>query len=138
MKTGCLFIILFLGVFLLGMAQTDVDSISAGVLKNQALPQVTVGGYIDIYFGYDFSRPPSKDRPYFVSSNRHNEFSINLAFVDLKFSSKRARATFRPAIGSNMGANYSAEPAIFRNLFEGNVGIKVVTNKNIWIDAGVF
>lgn len=131
------FLLILLVTFsFVGFAQLPKDSIQA-IGKVEETSKVTVGGYIDTYYGYDFSKPVSKDRPYFVSSNRHNEFSVNLAFVDLKFTSRRARAAFRPAIGSYMGANYTAEPAIFRNLYEGNVGIKLFANKNIWLDAGV-
>lgn len=138
MKTGFLFFSICIFFSILGMAQTEViDSAATRSTEKHAPAKVSVGGYIDTYYGYDFSRPSSKDRLYFVSSARHNEFAINLAFVDIKFTSQRVRATLRPAIGTYMEANYRAEPAIFSHLYEGNAGVKLFAKKNIWLDAGV-
>lgn len=99
--------------------------------------KVTVGGYVDVYYGYDFSRPASGDRPYFVSSARHNEATINLAFVDLKYTSANLRARLVPGFGTYMNANYAAEPGTLRNLVEANVGVRLSRTKQIWLDAGV-
>ncbi|MCU0354881.1 MAG: porin [Cytophagales bacterium] len=99
--------------------------------------KITVGGYIDLYYGYDFNRPPSGDRPYFVSMGRHNEATVNLAFVDVKYTASRVRARFVPGFGTYMNANYAAEPGTLRNIVEGNVGVRLFRNKNIWLDAGV-
>jgi Putative beta-barrel porin-2, OmpL-like. bbp2 len=100
--------------------------------------KVTIGGYIDTYYGYDFNKPASKERPYFVSMARHNEFNINLAYIDLKYSSSRVRARFAPGFGTYINANYAAEPGALKNIVEANVGVKLFPNKNIWFDAGVF
>lgn len=99
--------------------------------------KVTVGGYVDLYYGYDFSRPASGDRPYFVSSARHNEATVNLAFVDLKYTSANLRARLVPGFGTYMNANYAAEPGTLRNLVEANVGVRLSRTKEIWLDAGV-
>src|SRR5688572_27985888 len=120
MKTISLLLLLWMKLTLSGLAQTNVDSTSADSKGHPEKSKITVGGYLDTYYGYDFSRPSSKERPYFVSSNRHNEFTINLAFVEVKFTSPRVRATLRPALGTYMEANYRAEPPMFRNLYEGN------------------
>ena len=36
-----------------------------------------------------------------------------------------------------MNANYAAEPGVLKNIYEGNVGVKISKTKNVWIDAGV-
>ncbi len=138
MKKKCLFFILTLLLTRAGFAQSLPDSLPSGTADEPQQSNVTIGGYIDTYFGYDFSRPASKDRPYFVSSARHNEFAINLAYVDVKYSGERVRGAFKPAIGTYMAANYAVEPAMFRNILEANVGIKLFKTKDIWLDAGVF
>jgi hypothetical protein len=99
--------------------------------------KVIVNAYIDSYFGYDFNKPASKERPYFVSMARHNEFNINLAYVDVKYSSSRLRARFVPGFGTYVNANYAAEPGALKNIIEGSIGVKLFTTKNIWLDAGV-
>lgn len=110
---------------------TLVDSLSSGSGK------ITLEGYLDTYFIYDFNKPPSGDRPYFVSMARHNELTINLAYIALKYSSSRLRATLAPGFGTYMNANYAQELGTLSNLLEANAGVKLWSNKNIWIDAGV-
>jgi hypothetical protein len=110
---------------------TVVDSLSSGSGK------ITLEGYLDSYFIYDFNKPPSGDRPYFVSSARHNEVNINLAYLALSYSSTRVRARIAPGFGTYMNANYAQEPGTLSNLLEANAGVKLWSNKNIWIDAGV-
>jgi hypothetical protein len=98
---------------------------------------VEIGGYVDAYYGYDFNRPASGNRDYFVSSARHNEMSINLAFVDVKYNSSRLRARFAPGFGTYINANYANEPGSLKNIVEGSVGLRPFRNKNIWIDGGI-
>ena len=111
---------------------TLVDSISSGSGK------ITLEGYLDTYFIYDFNKPSSGDRPYFVSMARHNEMTINLAYMAVKYSSSRLRARFAPGFGTYMNANYSQEPGTLKNILEGYAGVKLWEDKNIWVDAGVF
>jgi hypothetical protein len=100
--------------------------------------KVTVEGYIDSYYSYDFNKPPGANRPYFVSMARHNEMTINLAYIDIKYSSSRLRARFVPGFGTYINANYAAENGSLKNIVEASTGIKLWSNKNIWIDFGVF
>jgi hypothetical protein len=99
--------------------------------------KLSINAYIDAYYGYDFSNPPDGNRAYFVSMNRHNEFNINLAFVDVKYTSSRFRARFVPGFGTYINANYAQEPGVLKNIVEGYVGMKLAKNKEIWLDMGV-
>jgi len=99
--------------------------------------KVSVGGYLDTYYGYDFNKPQSKERPYFVSMARQNEFNINLAYIDIKYSSSRLRARFVPGFGTYVNANYAAEPGALKNIIEGSIGLRLFPGKGIWLDAGV-
>jgi hypothetical protein len=99
--------------------------------------KLRIGGYLDTYYGYDFNRPSDGYLPYFVSSNRHNEVNINLAYIDLSYETSRTRARLTPAFGTYMEANYAAEPGLLKNLFEASVGFRPFENRNFWIDAGV-
>lgn len=99
--------------------------------------KVTVEGYVDAYYAYNFNKP-GKDQPYFVSMARNNEVNINLAYIDLRYSSSRIRARLVPGFGTYMNSNYAAERGTLRNVVEGSVGVRLTKSKNIWIDAGVF
>lgn len=99
--------------------------------------KVLVGAYVDAYYAYDFSQPLNSDRLYAVSSARHHEFTINLAYADFKYINDRVRAHFVPGFGSYMNANYAAETGAFRYIVEANAGVKLFKNKAVWVDAGI-
>lgn len=98
---------------------------------------LTVEGYIDTYFCFDFNQPAQASRPYFVSYSRHNEFNINLAYISVKYNAENFRAVFTPGFGTYMNANYAAERMTLKNIVEANAGFRLLKHKNIWIDAGV-
>lgn len=100
--------------------------------------KVSIEGYIDTYYAYNFNAPASDDQPYFVSMARHNEVTVNLAYIDLKYSSGKLRARFVPGFGTYMNANYAVEPGSLKYIVEASAGIKIFEKKNIWIDAGIF
>lgn len=99
--------------------------------------KISFGGYVDAFYGIDFGRNPSGDRPYGVSFSRTDEVNVNLAYVDVKYSSNNIRARFVPGFGSYMAANYNAEPIQLRNFVEATVGFRLSEKGNIWVDAGV-
>lgn len=99
---------------------------------------VTVEGYADIYFGFDFNHPEDANRPYSVTQHRHNEFNVNLAYVSLKYNASRVRAVFTPGFGTYMNSNYAAERITLKNIVEAYVGVKLFEKHDIWLDAGVF
>jgi hypothetical protein len=99
--------------------------------------RVTVEGYVDSYYAYNFNKPQGGDIPYFVSMARHNEVNINLAFVGVKYSSQRVRVRVVPGFGTYLNANYANESGTLKNLIEANAGIRVFKNKGIWLDVGV-
>ncbi len=98
---------------------------------------ITLEGYADVYYGYDFSKPPGSDRPYFVNHHRHNEINVNLAYLSARYTAPRARAVFTPGFGTYMNANYAAERVTLRNIVEASVGVKLSRTKAVWFDAGV-
>lgn len=92
---------------------------------------------MDTYYGYNTSQPADGNNPYFVSSAQHNEFTINLAYIDLRYRSSRLRARVTPAFGTYMDANYAAEPGSIKNFLEASVGVLLDGKRKIWLDAGV-
>jgi hypothetical protein len=118
------------------MAQV-INTATMDTADYQLKGRLTVEGYLDLYYAYNFNKPVSKDQPYLVSMSRHNETNVNLAFVDLKYSSSRVRARVAPGFGTYMNANYANEQGTLKHFVEANAGYKIWKRKNIWIDAGV-
>jgi hypothetical protein len=112
--------------------------------------KVTWGGFVDGYYAWDFGQPSSFDRsfasgvPFTTQPARHNEFNVNLAFVEAKLDGARVRGRLAFQTGTSVQSNYAGEPnvgtisgpALSRHIQEAVVGAKV--SDNLWIDGGVF
>ena len=99
----------------------------------------TWSGYIETYYAFDFNKPEDGNRPPFVYSfNRHNEFNINLGYLKGTYSSEGLRANMAIMTGTYANANLASEPGVLQNIFEANVGVKLSSTKNFWVDAGIF
>jgi hypothetical protein len=106
--------------------------------------KVNFGGYVDTYYAFDFNRPAAHDRAFTTQAARHNEFNVNLAFLEARLSAPKLRGRIAAQFGTSVQANYSSEPRIgtlsgpdvSRFLQEATVGYRVTAR--IWLDAGVF
>lgn len=98
----------------------------------------TFSGYLETYFSYDFGNPDNHVRPGFVySHNKHNELNLNLGVVKANYSTEKVRANFALMAGTYPEYNLAAEQALLKNVFEGNVGVKISKNSNLWVEAGI-
>lgn len=112
--------------------------VNTGIL-NRFLSPLTISGYAETYYGGDFNNPIGNTRPSFIYSfNKNNEASVNLAFLKGSYVTNKVRANLAFAAGTYMSANYAAEPGILGNFYEGNVGIRLSRENNLWLDVGVF
>ena len=112
--------------------------------------RVTWGGFVDGYYAWDFGQPASLDRsfasgvPFTTQPARHNEFNVNLAFLEARLDGSRMRGRFALQTGTSVQSNYAGEPAVGfisgpslgRLIQEAVAGVKV--SGNLWIDGGVF
>lgn len=123
-------IILFIFLAISGLGLTQADTSKS---------TLSVSGYLEVYYLYDFSEPTDHNRPPFIYSfDRHNEFNLNLGFVKANYLSEKVRANIAVGMGTYMNANYVSEPGVLKNVFEANIGVKLSKKKNLWLDAGIF
>lgn len=123
-----LFISASLLISTIAFAQTDSTKTSP----------LTISGYGEVYYSYDFGNPENHNRPGFTySHNRHNEVNLNLGLIKAVYQKENVRANLGLAAGTYMNANYSAEQGVLKNVFEANIGVKLSKTQNIWIDAGI-
>lgn len=105
---------------------------------------VTFGGFIDTYYGYDFNNPPNIDRSYTTQPARSNEFNVNLAYVEAKANSDFVRGRLALQAGTSVQSNYAGEPmvgsvsgpSLSRNIQEAVAGVKL--SDRLWVDAGIY
>ncbi len=126
-------------------AATPAASDSAGA---HATPDTAVtvafGGFVDNYYAYDFGRPVNFDRPFTTQAVRHNEFNVNLAWVEVKVSGPRVRGRLALQAGTSVQSNYAGEPAIgavsgpslSRFIQEAVAGYQI--SPSLWVDGGIF
>jgi hypothetical protein len=112
--------------------------------------KVTFGGFVDGYYARDFGRPPSFDRSFAggaaftTQPARHNEFNVNLAFVEAKLDAPRVHGRLALQAGTSVQSNYSGEatngsvsgPGLARHLQEAYAGVKL--GSTVWLDGGIF
>jgi hypothetical protein len=93
--------------------------------------------FIDSYYAYDFNNPPDREREYTTQPSRHNEFSINLAYLDLELKESKRRGRLALQWGTSVDANYAAEPNNnIQIIQEAYAGVKIADR--LWVDGGIF
>ncbi|MFD2786618.1 porin [Hymenobacter rubripertinctus] len=114
-------------------AQTASPTDSAAAPANP----LTVYGFIDGYYGYDFKHAATNERPNFIfSHNRQNEFTINQALVGLRYDNGQVRGEVGLHAGTYPSANYAPEDPIIRNIYQAYAGFRPF--RKAWLDVGVF
>jgi hypothetical protein len=99
--------------------------------------ELSFGAFIDSYYAYDFNRPSDRERPFTTQPTRHNEFNINLAYLE----SVLERETLRGRLALQMGTSVTRNTIAERNrdlqyIQEVIVGKRL--GENTWIDMGIF
>lgn len=117
----------------------SIGSLTLQAQNDSTKNPLTISGYVETYYAFDFGNPSNQNRPGFVySHNRHNEVNLNLGFVKAAYAKDNVRANLALMAGTYANANLAAEPGVLRNIFEANAGVKISNKKNVWIDAGIF
>lgn len=115
------------------LAENCLDS------ANTKAPQISLSGFLDVYYAYDFNRPTTDYRQTFLyNHNRHNEFNLNLGYIKLNAVHAKYRANIALQAGTYANDNYAAESNLLKHVFEANAGVAINKKNNLWLDAGVF
>ena len=111
--------------------------------------RVTFGAFVDGYFAWDFGRPASFDRsfaggtPFTTQPARHDEFNVNLAYVEAKVDGSSVRGRLAFQTGTSVQSNYAGEPTkgqvsgpvLARLLQEAVAGVKHAPN--LWVAGDI-
>lgn len=129
---------IFLSTALMAALISKAQDSTTTVTTQATSSPLTITGYAEAYYSYDFNKPANNTKPGFLYNHtRHNEFNANLAFVKAAYATERVRANVAVAVGTYMNANYAAEPGTLKNIFEANAGYKISRTKNLWLDVGI-
>jgi hypothetical protein len=124
MRTICSILLCF---FALGQPMYGQDS-----------TQLSFSAYAEVYYNYDFAKPPNHTRPSFIyNHHRSEEVTVNLAMVRSAYSSSKVRFNVGLMAGTYANANLAAEPGVLKNLYEANAGVRLSKRYQLWLDAGI-
>ncbi len=108
------------------------------IAQNKTLENLTFNGYAEMYYSYDFSNPANHEKPNFIYNHkRHNELNANLILAKTSYNDKNVRANLGLMAGNYAQYNLSAEPIWAQFIYEANIGIKLSSKYNLWLDAGI-
>ncbi|RDV17032.1 porin [Pontibacter diazotrophicus] len=128
--TTILSLLLFIAPVFLNAQSIDSLSIEAAATPFQ------LSGAVDVYYGYDFSKPVGQDRLYTTQAYRHNEFNLNWGFLQADYATDRVRATLALHTGTYVQANYADEPnELTRLIAQANAGVRLA--EDLWLDVGI-
>ena len=98
---------------------------------------LTVSGFVDSYYTWDFDQREASRRPGFLFSHaRSQELTVNIAMLRLDWEQERSRATVALMAGTFPEQNNAAEPPMLRSIYEAYGGLRLA--EALWLDAGVF
>jgi hypothetical protein len=91
-----------------------------------------------MYYSYDTDRPQDHNKPSFIYNHkRHNEVAVNLLLAKGSYNTEKVRSNLALMFGNYAQYNLSSEPTWAQFINEANIGVKLSSTKNIWIDAGI-
>ncbi|MCB2410836.1 porin [Hymenobacter lucidus] len=120
------------------MAQIPTYADSVGYIEERLpLPAgLSVYGFADAYYGYDFAGKSAQRPAFLYSHSRANEFALNNAVLGVRYEEARVRGALALHTGTYVEANYANEPTVLRNIYEASAGFRPTAKS--WLDLGVF
>jgi hypothetical protein len=101
--------------------------------------KLSLNGYLETYYLYDFANPGDHLRPnFYVSHHRHNEFNLNLGIMRFAAENKKVKTAFALMAGTYVNTNLAIEPGVLKNIYEANVSLKLHPKSELWLQMGVF
>jgi hypothetical protein len=97
-------------------------------------PKLTIGGYVSAYYAsYSDTADANHFQKFPTTAPQSNAFSLNLAQITAKYSSKSARAITALHFGDMPRSVWSP---VYNYIQEANAGLRIF--KKVWLDAGFF
>ena len=143
---GCFLWVLF-GYFLLGSEIVAQEKNQLPISKQEVFgedvdslkPQLDIGGYLEVYYNYDFNDPEDgRLQPFFFNHNRHNNLSLNMGVIEFGYGTDWYHAELDLQVGTYAQDNYANEEPVMRHIYQGYVGLALTRNRKFWLDAGIF
>ena len=118
-------------------------SLVPAALPASELP-IKVSGFLDTYYAFDSNTPKSHEREFTTQPVRHNEFNVNLAYIDAVLKQEKTRGRLALQFGNSVTKNTAGEPTQgatsgpqdSQYFQEAYLGRKL--SERTWTDLGIF
>jgi hypothetical protein len=127
------------------------DAKQETAVKAATKASVTVAGYVEAFWQWNFNQPSNFITNYRGFDNRHNIFSIDNAVLDVAGKLDRVSVRLALQVGQTPETYYSAEPvwratsgagpsgpSTWKFLQQANVGYLAPIGRGLQLDAGIF
>ncbi len=127
---------------------------SSQVVLDGQFGKLTLGGYGEGYYQWNFNRPPSGITNFRGFDNRHNAFTIANAVVDAQYEKSGVMARIALQVGHTPNTYYLAEPtskadlttsvigasdaATWRFIQQALIGYKIPLGLGLLVQGGIF
>ena len=108
------------------------------LLPAESSSSLILGSFVDTNYALDSNNPSSRERANFQTQPaKHNEFNLNLAFIEVSLKEPERRGRLALQYGSSVDRNYAVENnKSLQTIQEAYAGVKL--NEKLWLDAGIF
>jgi Putative beta-barrel porin-2, OmpL-like. bbp2 len=102
------------------------------------LDSVHFSAYLELYGAADNPRNDKHQRPAFLYNNtRTGELALNLGLIKANFQNNKIRSNLALMAGTYPDRNLATESRTMQHVYEANIGLRLSSKRNIWLDAGV-
>ena len=123
-----------------------------GAIVRTATPvALTLAGYVEAYFGWNFGRPSNGITAYRTFDSRHDSFTLSNAVLDAAWSRDRVSGRLALQLGSTGATYYASEPSrpggggvtandasLWRYVQQANLGYRADVGRGLLVEMGLF
>jgi len=102
-------------------------------------PSITVGAFVETYFGWNFNKPENGVTAYRGFDARHNSFALSNAVLDTRWTAGAVFGRLALQNGDTPDIYYGAEATSdVRHILEATVAWKAPVGEGLTLDGGIF
>ncbi len=128
-----------------------ISSLAEGSARSSSRANLTVGGYAELFYQWNFNEPQNGIHNFRGFDNRHNSFTISNAVIDAAGSVGPVSAHVALQVGHTPESYYLAEPVVpaasgagatgpnvWKYIQQANAAVKFPLGRGLLLEGGIF
>ncbi len=126
-------------LILIGLVLSLGSTLLQAQEAKEPAPSITVGAYLETYFGWNLNKPENGVTAFRGFDARHNSFALSNAVVDTRWTAGAVSGRLALQTGDTPDIYYGAEATSdIRHILEATVAWKAPVGKGLIVDGGIF